>query len=156
MDIVWGNGTHTSCRNINDLGYCIVSTDGIRDPTLPRIKYQSEIIKLYLDSTMSVPKYERLAHVRTAEYYVENTPYSICPMASYWAAPHASINNSGDKIIYRSTWGDNCKSENYILQWSSSSGSTSLPSQHPSLISLAPNTALDLKPYARYECSNLL
>ncbi len=123
LNIVWWNGIHVSCRNIFDRWYCIVSTDGLTSVASPLIPYQREIIKLYLDSSDTIPHFERLAHSYSDQYFVETEPFATCPMSSYWAQNHASISPSGSQIIFRSTWGPNCFAEDYILQWSNATGS---------------------------------
>ncbi len=127
MDIGWTNGIHISCRDIRHWGYCVVNTDG-NPADKPLQPFEHEVIKLYLDSTLTVPHFERLAHTMTDEPYVAKTPEATCPMIPYWAQSHASLSPDGSKVIFASTWGENCTADAYVLTWG---GQIHTPSPSP-------------------------
>lgn len=117
MDIGRTNSVQISCRDISDRGYCAISTGGTAaDQSLQA--FDHEIIKLYLDSTMAKPHFERLAHTMTDESYIAKPPLGVtCPMKSHRAVARASLSPDGSQIIFASTWGRNCESDAYVLTW---------------------------------------
>ena len=126
MDIGWTNGIHISCRDIQHRGYCVVNTDG-NPADKPLQPFEHEVIKLYLDSTLAVPHFERLAHTVTDEPYVAKTPEATCPMIPYWAQSHALLSPDGSKVIFASTWGENCTADSYILTWGGQANTYTTP-----------------------------
>ena len=113
----WGWGdTHISCRNIDDPGYCVVTNNtDVDSSTTPVGTMQGEVFKLYLDSTLSVPHVKRLTQHQSMPQWVTDTP-GCTDVTNYWAQPHASVSADGSRIIFGSTFGENCWSEDYVMQ----------------------------------------
>lgn len=109
-------GGHISGRAF-DKGFIIASAD-YPPSGVARTPYTDEIVKIYLDSRIAAegaPHVERLANHRSDELWVTNQPSSTCPMSAYWAQPHATLSRDGTKVIFGSTWGQNCVAESYVL-----------------------------------------
>jgi hypothetical protein len=109
-------GLHISGRAFGS-GFIVASAD-YPPPGAPRAPFTNEIVKIYLDSRIpseGAPHIERLANHRSDELWVANQPSSTCPMSAYWAQPHATLSRDGTKVIFGSTWGQNCVAESYVL-----------------------------------------
>jgi hypothetical protein len=72
-----------------------------------------EIVKVYWDSTDSVPHIERLAHSYTDTVYLVNDCCNITN--SYWGQAQTTQNLDGTKLFFRSTWGPGDASNTYMM-----------------------------------------
>lgn len=109
-------GSHVSGRAMGK-GFVIWSADKPNAGDAPEA-FRDEIVKVYLNSTLSSPKFERLANHRSNEYRVSTSP---CSLSKYWAQPHATISRDGTRVLWGSTWGstygsggNDCVSESYV------------------------------------------
>ena len=110
-------GGHISGRAFGK-GFVVASAD-YPPSGAPRAPYTNELVKIYLDSRIAsegTPHVERLVNHRSDEAWVASQPNSTCPMSSYWAQPHATVSRDGTKLLFGSTWGQNCTAETYALE----------------------------------------
>ena len=117
----WNIGEHISCQT-RRVNWCIFST--IKYSTSGWLALEAELIKVYLDSTVTAPHIERLVHHRSDWAYADNP--SSCPnlqykSAGYWAQPSHTSSRDGSEVIFGSTWGQNCFIESYLINLGSSS-----------------------------------
>lgn len=127
-------GCHISGRAF-DTGFVIVSMDNPNsyDGAVP---FRDEIIKLYLDSRLSSPHFERLANARANAWAVAA---ASCSTGSYWVDPHATISRDGTKVLWGSNWnmyGNNptdCNTDTYIMDISNKS-------RNEKFVNATPNT----------------
>lgn len=122
---------HISCRGYRQ-NWCVFSVYGeLGNPGNPAPNtqpYQREIVRLYLDSTVSVPHIERMFTHRSDFDYI-NGP--ACPGwggDAYWAQAFPSVKNDGTQLIFPSTWDQACRIEAYV---SLLSGSDTTPPAAP-------------------------
>jgi hypothetical protein len=107
LQVDWFLHMHISCRNIRAPGWCVFGTyytkEGFDNGWQP---FESEVVKLNLDSTHTAPKVERLAHHRST--YAGISPRDPCTSTNYWAQPHATVRPDGGELIFGSNWGQIC------------------------------------------------
>jgi len=104
----WFTGMHISCQG-QQSGFCVVSASGdISDGVLP---FEQEIFKIYLDSSYTSPHVERYVDPRSNGTHV----YDNCAISSYWAQPHGTVARDASKVMFGSSWGENCFVESYII-----------------------------------------
>jgi len=93
---------HISCRNENQVGWCIISTfdfvGRLTDSAATWLPFEDEIFALKLDGSGEV---RRIAHHYSRRY----SPGTPDPDHSvYWAEPHATVSRNGDRILFGSNW----------------------------------------------------
>ncbi len=93
---------HISCRNENQVGWCIISTfdyvGRLTDSPTTWLPFEDEIFALKLDGSEEV---RRIAH----HYSRRFSPATPDPDHSvYWAEPHATVSRNGDRILFGSNW----------------------------------------------------
>jgi len=121
-------GGHISGRAFGK-GFIVASAD-YPPPGVLRTPYTNELVKIYLDSRIGsegTPHVERLVNHRSDELWVSNQPNTTCPMSAYWAQPHATVSRDGTKVIFGSTWGQNCSAETYVLELGAAVADTIAP-----------------------------
>lgn len=103
---------HISCRNINQKGWCIISTfdyvERLTHSGNDWLSFEDEIFALKLDASGDV---KRIAHHHSRRYSPK-TPDSDQSM--YWAEPHATVSPDGNRIIFGSNWGINVGSDSAV------------------------------------------
>jgi len=115
-----------------DMGYVLLSSievTGVRHPC------SNEVVKVYLDSSLSSPHVERLADTRSRE-----SQAGACGIANgaYWARPHATVSRDGTRVLWGSTW-DGCVAESYAMDICNKA-------RNSMLIALPVNTWVKLNP----------
>jgi hypothetical protein len=108
LQLDWFHHIHISCRNVLAPSFCVFGTyqtkEGYDNGWQP---FETEVVKLDLDSTYLAPRVERLAHHRSAPYAI--SPRDACAgKQSYWAQPHATVRPDGQQLIFGSNWGRIC------------------------------------------------
>jgi hypothetical protein len=116
LTVDWYHSSHISGLAPQSGDFVIFSTFGGSSNGWQTM--EREVIKIYLDSTTAKPHIERLAHSRSDYDYVN----SSCSTTSYWSQPHATVNRSGNKILFGSSWGANCVPDTYLLDLSPGNG----------------------------------
>jgi hypothetical protein len=119
--MVWPDqlgGGHVSGRAMGH-GFVIASADAYGSET-PRVQYDNEVVKVYLDSNLSTPHIERLADSRSYPGRVQGWPSGTpgCNLSDYWAQPHATVSRDGTRVIWGSAWGStstDCRSDTYYM-----------------------------------------
>ena len=124
----YAGGGHISGRAFGK-GFVVASAD-YPPSGVSRAPYTNELVKIYLDSriaTEGTPHVERLTNHRSDEAWVASQPNSTCPMSSYWAQPHATLSRDGTKLLFGSTWGQNCTAEAYVMDLFAGTSSDTTP-----------------------------
>jgi len=96
--IGWRSTPHVSCRNVDNPGWALISTQG-PDNRYPN--HDFEIFWIKLDGSNEV---RRVAHHR-----------SVRKGSGYFAEQQAVTNRTGDKIIFSSNWGRKGKICDYLI-----------------------------------------
>jgi hypothetical protein len=117
MGTGWTIHGHISCRAL-DQNWCLVSShnESAGEDADAWTAFERELYKLHLDSTVASTHVERVAHNRSmVPYAAANCAAYAGGFQGYWSQPHASLNHSGTKAIWGSTWGNNCTVEAYTV-----------------------------------------
>lgn len=93
---------HISCRNEQRRDWCFISTfdymGRLTDDSLSWMPFEDELFALKMDGSRKV---ERIAHHHSRRFS-PSTPDA--DKSVYAAEPHATINRSGDRILFGSNW----------------------------------------------------
>jgi len=128
-------GGHVTAHNYTSATNFFLYDDDCSDPDINWYMGCGEIVKVYADSTPSVPHIQRLAHSYTDTYFFSNGYCSSgCQANSYWSQAKTTLNLDGTKAWYASSWGPGDGVNTYQLSvpggGSSPSINTSVPSSN--------------------------
>lgn len=144
--MVWPDqlgGGHVSGRAMGH-GFVIASADAYGSET-PRVPYDNEIVKVYLDSNLSTPHIERLADSRSYPGRIQGWSSGTCGgFSDYWAQPHATVSRDGTRVVWGSAWGStngDCRVDTYYMDISNKGFNSTL-------VNLPVNTWQNLAPDA--------
>jgi hypothetical protein len=103
---------HESCRNQQRRDWCFISTfdftGRLTDDSLSWMPFEDEVFGLKLDGSKNV---QRIAHHHSRRY----SPTTPDPDQSVYAAePHATINRTGDRILFGSNWRLNVEQDSSV------------------------------------------
>lgn len=103
---------HISCRNTEQVGWVIISTyDNVGRLTVSPdswLPFENEIFALKLDGSGET---RGLAHHHSRRFS-PTTPDSDTSV--YWAEPHATVGQRGDRILFGSNWGIDVEQTNSV------------------------------------------
>ncbi len=111
LELTPGDAVQISCRNQGTPEGCLVTT--YSSPRKRARPFFNELFLVKLDSTVDAPKVRRLAHHRSDVSFTEAT--ADCRIKTSWAAPLATISRDGTRVLFGSTWGEQCRVEPYLI-----------------------------------------
>jgi len=111
---------HVSGRALRS-GFVVMSLEinagASSHPVTHLVPFSQEIVKVYLDSKVSVPHLERLADHHSDPWYQARDVGTTG--SGYWAQAHVTVSRDGTRVLWGSTWTptvfDTIPSDSYVM-----------------------------------------